>query len=594
MQFRLFAAFALFVFTILITGVRGRADITALPAYTIIDLGTLGGDVGEAFAVNDNGIVVGTSDLASGYGHGFRYDGTLPIQDLGKLVGEGSDASDVNASGVIVGTGNPGLGTRIVAWNGGPASVPAPFAAINSRGLAINDGNTVAGNISLPPLFRPQAILHTLGQPSFTNIGALLASLGGTRSVANDVNESNVAVGWVVLQDFSIPGRGFRFVPPDQVELLPTFGIYDDTPRAINESGQIVGQCGVAPGLTHACIWSGGSITDINPFAAEHSGANGINDKGEIVGAFLPVVGGSSVFAFLRTGGQTIDLNTLIAPGSGWQLQIANGINEHSQIVGRGLHNGLLHAFLLTPTTMPGANVVATPIEPATGSTPVKLTFDQVTQGGVSTVTAASSGPPPPAGFAVGSPEVYYEISTTVSFTGFVQVCIDVTGVDFGGTTPVLHHYESGSWVAVASTFDPAANTVCGSVTSLSPFAVFRPQPAASYAVRLLYDPARAARAGSTVPIRIQILNAAGTNVSAADLVVNATRVEQVSASTTGPADDSGHSNPDGNFRFDPALGGGGYIFNLSTAGLSTGTYALRFTVGGGAIEYAAGFQISR
>ena len=134
----------------------------------------------------------------------------------------------------------------------------------------------------------------------------------------------------------------------------------------------------------------------------------------------------------------------------------------------------------------------------------MQLTFEQVTQGGVSTVSSSSSGPPPPDGFAVGTPAIYYDISTTVGFTGAVQVCIDVTGVDFGGEAPSLHHYESGSWVMVPSTFDPATNTICGSVTSLSPFAVFRRQ-VANYPIHTLYDTTRAARRGSTVPIKFEV-----------------------------------------------------------------------------------------
>jgi uncharacterized membrane protein len=470
--------------------------------------------------------------------------------------------------------------------------VPAPFASINGTGYAINDSNSIVGNLSLPTLFRPQAMLHTLGSASFTDIGALLAPLGVTRSVAFDVNESNEAVGWVILQDFSIPARGFRFAPPDHVELLPTLGIYDDFPRAINDQGLVVGRCGVGPGEQHACTWSGGVLTTFNPFGGLYSNADGVNNKGEIVGSFVTafVPGGGG--AFLRTGGQTFDLNDLIPAGSGWQLENANDINEHSQIVGRGLHNGLSRAFLLTPTTMPGANVVATPIDATAGATPVQLTFEQVTQGGVSTVTTSASGPPPPAGFAVGTPSIYYEIATTVAFTGSVQVCIDVTGIDFGGAVPSLNHYESGSWVTVPSTFDAGTNTICGSVTSLSPFAVFRPQ-AATYTVRALYDATRAARRGSTLPIKIELQDAGGVNVSSAALVLTARRVEQVSTSAPGELADSGRSNPDGDFRYDAALGsGGGYVFNLSTSGLSTGTYLLFFTVGDSAFQYSVEFQV--
>ena len=66
-----------------------------------------------------------------------------------------------------------------------------------------------------------------------------------------------------------------------------------------------MGRCGVGPGVQHACVWSGGTVTDINPFAAEFSDADGINNKGEIVGLYAPVVGSGNAFAFLRTGGQT-------------------------------------------------------------------------------------------------------------------------------------------------------------------------------------------------------------------------------------------------------------------------------------------------
>ena len=39
----------------------------------------------------------------------------------------------------------------------------------------------------------------------------------------------------------------------------------------------------------------------------------------------------------------------MIPAGSGWALQSANGINDRGQIVGTGLHNGHTRAYLLTP-----------------------------------------------------------------------------------------------------------------------------------------------------------------------------------------------------------------------------------------------------
>jgi hypothetical protein len=59
-----------------------------------------------------------------------------------------------------------------------------------------------------------------------------------------------------------------------------------------------------------------------------------------------------------------------------------------------------------------------------------------------------------------------------------------------------------------------------------------------------------------------------------------------VSATIIWVAVDAGNANPDFDFRYDAALAG--YIFNLKTTGLGTGTYQLCFTVGGCAVLSAA------
>jgi hypothetical protein len=103
-----------------------------------------------------------------------------------------------------------------------------------------------------------------------------------------------------------------------------------------------------------------------------------------------------------------------------------------------------------------------------------------------------------------------------------------------------------------------------------------------SYGICLLYDPTVAKKAGSTIPIRLQLCDASGHNVSSAGIAVNALDVLKLSNQASTDVEDAGNSNPDSNFRFDATLGGsGGYIFNLHTAGLTTGTYVLRFTVSG-------------
>ncbi|HEX6185971.1 MAG TPA: hypothetical protein VFZ44_18930, partial [Pyrinomonadaceae bacterium] len=102
------------------------------------------------------------------------------------------------------------------------------------------------------------------------------------------------------------------------------------------------------------------------------------------------------------------------------------------------------------------------------------------------------------------------------------------------------------------------------------------------YKLEPLYEVEQVHRAGSTVPVKLQLFDVAGANLSSADLAVRALGVSLISTETYGPVADAGNANPDGGFRFDPTLGEtGGYIFNLKTTGLTTGTYVLRFRVSG-------------
>ncbi len=119
-----------------------------------------------------------------------------------------------------------------------------------------------------------------------------------------------------------------------------------------------------------------------------------------------------------------------------------------------------------------GSHVSVTPPLPTGAPSPITVTFDAVTAAGNTTATA-TAGPPPPSGFSVGEPPVYYEITTTASYTPPVEVCISYAGVSFGGGTPRLFHFESDAWADVTTSVDVGAQVVCGSVSALSPFALF-------------------------------------------------------------------------------------------------------------------------
>jgi hypothetical protein len=106
----------------------------------------------------------------------------------------------------------------------------------------------------------------------------------------------------------------------------------------------------------------------------------------------------------------------------------------------------------------------------------VALNFASVTAAGDTTATPLAEAPPAPAGFEPAAPGSSYDIATTAGFTGPVEICISYAGI-VAGSSPRLFHLEGDVWKDVTGSLDTASQRVCGTVTSLSPFAVFGAPP---------------------------------------------------------------------------------------------------------------------
>jgi probable HAF family extracellular repeat protein len=98
-------------------------------------------------------------------------------------------------------------------------------------------------------------------------------------------------------------------------------------------------------------------MQDLGTLGGSGSVAYGINNNGQVVGQSDMSIG--SPHAFLYSGGQMMDLNTLLPANSGWVLLDARAINDAGQIVGGGsFQDGRPRAFLLTPTPEPATFVL--------------------------------------------------------------------------------------------------------------------------------------------------------------------------------------------------------------------------------------------
>lgn len=241
------------------------------------DLGTLpGGDYSVAFAINDSGVVVGTSNTATSM-HAFSWTSSQGLHDLGTLPGaNASSAFSINNQGQIAGSS----GAHAALWTNGTAQDLGTLGGATSEAHGVNNPGVVVGVSDTSS--GPHAFLWKNGV--MQDLGVLP---GDTSSRADHINDNGTIVG------ASEGGGGVRaFVWTSSTGMRPLSGsgggVYSEA-FAINTAGQVVGEVASALG-TRAFLWtSQNGLIDLNeavtnlPNDVVLIGAFSINDKGQIV-----------------------------------------------------------------------------------------------------------------------------------------------------------------------------------------------------------------------------------------------------------------------------------------------------------------------
>jgi probable HAF family extracellular repeat protein len=299
-------------------------------AYGISSVGVV---VGESQALNTNGEVV--------Y-HAFAWrDGTL--FDIGSLGGDYSRAVAINTVGKAVGWSSLASTTdpynapvHAAAWFNGQATDLGTLPGGKfSDARSINDAGQIVGNADT----MPQGLFLSPIQRAVTwNAGNIsdLGTLGGPSSAAYGINAAGQIVG--SAETTTVDNSSYNGYP-----IYYGGGVNGGNPApgsGNNNNGGGNGGAAGAPGGNNPGGSTGGNNT--NPI--------GVGAIGRAAAVRTRGIGDTYVaHAYLYSNGKMHDLNSAIDSTSGWELVQAVNINDIGQIVGFGLLNKRIHAFLLTP-----------------------------------------------------------------------------------------------------------------------------------------------------------------------------------------------------------------------------------------------------
>lgn len=302
------------------------------------DLGTLGDGLDtEPKAINSSGQIIGRCVR---YGPVGNTDGPVEsfaflwengrLIKLGTLGGKLTQAEAINAKGQVVGHSQTKNGTwHAVLWEKG--RITDLWRSMPGYAIAVNEDAEIVGTVTGSS---DHAFLWEKGRTRG------LGTLGGDAAYASAINGTGEIVGG------SSTARGTPHPPmhafvwkKGRMLDLDSFGSSWSEARAINWPGQIVGIRNTRGGHERAFVWDKGRMNDLPTLGGKTTYAAAISDRGQIVGTSDTKAG--TPHAFVWEDGRITDLGTYGGESH------AIGIGEHDRIIGSSTSKtGQLHAVL--------------------------------------------------------------------------------------------------------------------------------------------------------------------------------------------------------------------------------------------------------
>ena len=217
------------------------------------DLGTLGGDVSVARAINDRGDVVGFARVISGArGAPFLWTEADGMREIGECTGSSGVAAGINNSREVVGICDEATGTQAFFWSEATGRInfpPSEFTTTSA--LAINDRGEVTGTgeINAECSYSVSAFKWN---PKTQEV-VILQQLGNNFDVTDDINRFGSVAGATV--DAAGIRRAAAWLTPQRGFLIdPSLGT-DSSAYGLNDRGGITGTIDLGNRNFRAVLW---------------------------------------------------------------------------------------------------------------------------------------------------------------------------------------------------------------------------------------------------------------------------------------------------------------------------------------------------
>jgi probable HAF family extracellular repeat protein len=261
------------------------------------DLGTLGGSESLAGGLNDSAQVVGYSQTSAGDTNAFLWTpgaatgvpGNPQMQNLGTLGGSVSQAYAINNSGQITGYSDvpsrPTVRQHVFVYSSGAMTDLGQQLGnlVNSFGYGINAAGHIAGTAYDSAYTAPHAFFFN--GSTLTDLGLF----GGLGSSVSAINNSDTIAGYLTTTSSLDHAFSYR---AGAVTDLGTLGGHYSYALGLNNSNAIVGGsfADSKDSIYHAFVWQNGAMADLNGLLDSTGAgwtlveARAVNDAGRITG----------------------------------------------------------------------------------------------------------------------------------------------------------------------------------------------------------------------------------------------------------------------------------------------------------------------